>query len=250
MISTFFKINLFALFIVAQLHFAQETLNPNQFEGYVITNAGKKIEGIIEVSNAKHPWSFQGTISFFDKSILDEGKAKRKDKTKYKPTDLLEYGIGDRKFKPVEYVDSNQADNNALNETIGMIRSVTKTKHFAELYHEGAISVYRFYSSPPGFSASAGQGQIDAYDDFVEKCKTTYDILIENDGEKAKSFESVNLKKFFKSCSYVVKKYENNEYIKKPVKGLKSLIKDALLQGEPLANAAMEMVKDYEANCK
>lgn len=250
MISTFFKINLFALLLFAQISQGQETLSPNQFEGYVVTKDGKKTEGIIEVSNATHPWSFQGTISFFDKSVLSEGKAKRKDKTKYKPTDLLEYGIGDRKFKPVEYIDSNQADNNELNETIGMIRSLTKTKHFAELYHEGAISVYRFYSSPPGFSASAGDAQINAYDDFVEKCKTTYDILIENGSEKAKSFESVNLKKFFKSCPVVVKKYEKNEYIKKPVKGLKSLIKDAMLQGEPLANAAMEMVNDYEANCK
>lgn len=250
MISTFFKINLLALFFVAQLGQAQETLTANQFEGYVITKDGKKHDGIIEVSNATHPWSFQGTISFFEKSVLDEGKAKRKDKTKYKPADLLEYGIGDRKFKPIEYMDNNQADNNELNETIGMVRSFTKTKHFAELYHEGAISVYRFYSSPPGFSASAGDAQIKAFDDYVEKCKTTYDILIENEGEKAKSFESVNLKKFFKNCPVVVKKYENKEYIKKPVKGLKSLIKDAMLQGEPLANAAMEMVNDYEANCK
>lgn len=238
------------LLLMTTITIAQTELKENQFEGYIITNDGKKVEGIVEINNIKYPWSFQESILFFDKSLLEDNeKVKRKEKSKYKPGDITEYGFGDKRFVSISYNDNNTLDNNDVNETLGMIKSVTKTKYFAEVYYSGNISIYRFYSSPTGFSVHAGEQQMKEYDEYIEKCITTYNILIEREGEKAKAFDDINIKKFFKDCSVVVKKYENNEYTKKPVKGLKSLVKDAMLRGEPLLEAVLEIVNDYEKNC-
>lgn len=229
--------------------FSQESLKANQFEGYIIMKNGDRKEGIIEIKNIHHPWSFQETIKFFDKSLLNGDKVKAKDKKEYSPGEVIEYGFGEKRYVLVSYTNNNQAEGGTLTSGLSALKSATQTKHFAEVYREGKVSLYRFYNSPPDFYTTSGAAEAQKMEDFIRDCKTNYDILIEKGEEKAKSFEDVSVKKFFKDCELVVKKYEDGKYTKKPVKGLKSMISAGLLRGEALAASAMEMIIDYEANC-
>lgn len=238
-----------AFMLVSFIGFSQTALKENQFEGYIIKKNGDRMEGIVEIDNINHPWSFQETIKFFDKALLNGEKVKKSDKLECKPGDVIEYGIGEKRFVLVSYTNTNQAGGNALTAGLGALKSATQTKHFAEVYREGKVSLYRFYNSPPEAYVTVGDEQARQMDDFIKDCKTNYDILIEKGEEKAKSFDDISIKKFFKDCEFVVNKYKDEKYTKKPVKGLKSMIKSALLRGEPLAAAAMEMIVDYEANC-
>lgn len=240
---------LFLFVLVNEVSFSQQNLKDNQFEGYVIMKNGDRKEGIIEVKNINHPWSFQETIKFFDKEMLNKEKVKKSDKSEIKPGEAVEYGFAGKRFALVSYTNNNQAEGNALTTGLGALKSATQTKHFAEVYREGKISLYRFYSSPPDFYVTSGDAEAKNMAAFIEECKTTFDILIEKGEEKAKAFDDINIKKFFKDCEFVVKKYEDKKYTKQPVKGLKSMIKSALLRGEALAAAALEMIVDYEANC-
>lgn len=245
------KRSLFVLLSVltSSLIFGQQELKKNQFEGYVVLKNGDRKEGIIEIKNVDHPWSFQEAFKFFDKSLLENDKIKKDDKKEYKPGDVIEYGYGGKRYGLVSYTNNNQAEGNALTSGMSALKNATQTKHFAEVYREGKVSLYRFYNSPPDFYVTSGNDEAQKMDDFIRDCKTNYDILIEKGEEKAKSFDDINVGKFFKDCDFVVKKYKNKEYTKKPVTGLKSMVKAGLLRGEPLAAAALEMIVDYEANC-
>jgi hypothetical protein len=240
---------LISVIILANPVYAQTELKSNQFEGYIIMSNGDRQEGIIEIKNIREPWRFQETFKFFDKSLLSGDKVKKSEKMECKPGEVIEYGFGDKRYVLVSYTNNNQAQGNALTTGISAIKSATQTQHFAEVYREGKVSLYRFYNSPPAGYVTVGEEEAEEMKSFIEDCKKNYDILIEKGDEKAKSFEDVLVKKFFKDCPFVVEKYEDNKYTKKPVKGLKSMIKSSLLRGEPLAAAALEMVIDYEANC-
>lgn len=242
-------LSLFTFILFNGMCFSQQALKENQFEGYIILKNGERKEGIVEVKNNNHPWSFQEAIKFFDKELLNQEKVKKGDKKEFKPGEVTEYGFADKRYVLVSYTNNNQAEGNALNAGIGALKSATQTKHFAEVYREGIISLYRFYNSPPDFYITSGDAEAKNMAAFIEECKTTYDILIEKGEEKAKAFDDISVKKFFKDCQFVVEKYEDKKYTKQPVKGLKSMIRSAMLRGEALANAAMEMIIDYEANC-
>lgn len=241
--------SIFFLVLFLGTAFSQQTLNDNQFEGYIILKNGEKKEGIVEIGNINKPWSFQETIKFFDKSLLEKEKVKKDDKLECKPGEVVEYGIPGRRFLFVTYTNNNNVDGNALTSGIGMLKNATQTKFFAELYREGKVSVYRFYNSPPDFAFTSGDEEARALSNYKEKCLREFDILIEKGEEKAKAFDEVNIKKFFKDCEFVVQKYEDKKYTRQPVKGLKSMMKKAMLKGDALAAAAMEMIEDYEAQC-
>jgi hypothetical protein len=244
------KLFLFICFILfTSSVFSQAELKENQFEGYIIQKNGTKKEGIIEIKNIRQPWSFQEPFKFFDKSLLGNDKIKKSDKMECIPGEVIEYGFGDKRYVLVNYVNNNQAEGGTLTTGLSALKNATQTKYFAEVYREGKVSLFRFYNSPPEFYVTSGEDEAAKMRDFIEDCKKNYDILIEKGEEKAKSFEQISIKKFFKDCPFVIKKYEDNLYTKKPVKGLKSMIKDSLLRGEPLAAAALEMIVDYEANC-
>ncbi|MCB9308830.1 MAG: hypothetical protein H6567_02080 [Lewinellaceae bacterium] len=229
--------------------FSQQELKENQFEGYIIMKNGDRRDGIIEISNINLPWSFQETIKFFDKSLLDNKKVKKSEKEECKPGDVIEYGIEGRRYLVVSYSNKNNVDGNALNSAIGLAKNLSQTKFYAELYREGKVSLYRFYNSPPEFYITSGEQEGKDMHEYIEKCKNEFDILIEKGEEKAKAFDDVNIKKFFKDCDYVVKKYQDKKYTKQPVKGLKSMVQQSFIRGDALAAAAMEMIEDYEANC-
>jgi hypothetical protein len=241
----------FLILFIIQIGNSQTVLKENQFEGYIVMKNGDKKEGIIEIGNISLPWSYQEDVKFFDKAVLSKPKVKKDDKMECKPGEVIEYGIGTSKFMLVEYQNMDGSANNVNGLTAGLsaLKNATQTKYFAELFREGKISVYKFYNSPPGFYATSGDAQAANMDALIHDCKTKYDILIEKDGEKAKSFEGISIKKFFKDCEMVVKKYDEGKYTKKPVKGLKSYVKSGMLKGEALANSANEMIVDYEANC-
>jgi len=228
---------------------AQSELKENQFEGYVIKADGKRMDGIVEIKNISHPWSFQETVLFFDKSLLDNEKVKKKEKTECRPGEYVEYGFQDRRYALVSYTNLNQASGGTTTTAMSVMKGATQTKFFAEVFREGKVSLYRFYNSPPDFWVTTGDAQAQEMQTFIRDCKENFDILIEKEGEKAKAFGGISVKKFFKDCDFVVQKYEDKKYTKKPVKGLKSAFASENLRGDALANAAMEMITDYEAEC-
>lgn len=228
---------------------AQMELKENQFEGYVVKADGSKMEGIVEIKNIKQPWSFQETILFFDKSLLDNEKVKKKEKTECKPGEYIEYGIQDKRYGLVSYTNMNQASGGTTTTAMSVMKATTQNKFFAEIYREGKVSLYRFYNSPPDFWVTSGDAQAQEMESFIRDCKENFDILIEKEGEKAKAFGGITVKKFFKDCDFVVQKYEDKKYTKKPIRGLKSALSSESLRGDALANAAMEMITDYESEC-
>jgi hypothetical protein len=232
------------LAFVVNVH-AQQALKDTQFEGYLIKKGGEKKEVIIEVDNLREPWKFQQDIKFFDKSQLGQKKIK---KESCKPGDYEGYVIGTREFTVVEYAGKDAPETNELNAAMGGLKKLSKPKYFAEIDRKGKITTYKFYNSPPEFYVTSGD-DIKKMDEFVEKCKREYDILLSKEGEKPVAFDELKIKKFFKECDFVVKKYEDGLYKKKPVKGLGSLIKAAMLSGQSLYDAVMEMVDDYEKEC-
>lgn len=240
------------LFCVAFGH-AQD-LKRDQFLGYIITDKGKEKHGIVKVPQSYLPWSFQGTIKFLETDDPKKALSAKKVKfTKYKPKDIAGYSVNGKIYKRIEYKDYSKAGNaseqNNVNKAAAMTSALTKSVFFMEEYRDGIISVYKYYSQPPGFSVTVGEEDAAGHEAYVNQSKRDYDIILKKRKEKPKPFNDMSVKKYFKDCDYVLTKFKNEEYTKKPVKGLGSLIKDNLLLGEALRAAAYEMIEDYEAHC-
>jgi len=246
----FITLLLFGFVLIAQ---GQE-LGDNQRKGYVIDNDQNRLEGIIEIKNSQ-PWANQRKISFIPMDKWTSGeKIKKKHKEKYTTKDIVEYGYDDTVFKKVKYKNVNAIAKSTGNSKLGRFNKISsglknaKSSYFAEMYQSGKISMYKFYNAPPDVSISSGE-ETEELKRMAEESRTNYDILVIKEGEGAKSFESVNIKKYFKDCSYVVDKFKDKQYTKKPSKKIKAMLKNSMLQGESLAAAAKEMIDDYNEQC-
>ncbi len=226
---------------------AQKSKTENRFEGYIIFADSVKKVGIIEIEDVNQPWTFQENVKFFDKALLSAGRVKREQKFNCNPGEIIEYGINDRVFKHVSYYVKNLEEDNILKSTYGRIKGDKNTDYFAEVFKSGKVSLLKFYI-PPSISE-------DDYDndelmkEYVEKSKTSYDILITRGVEKPKSIDDISIKNFFKDCDFVVKKYNDSKYKLKPGKSLKAMFKGDKLPGSKLEEAARDIVADFELHC-
>ena len=249
------KIKLTLVLIMASFLFGfSQEMSDTQHKGYIIDKDGNKHEGIIEL-NYNAPWDDQRKIKFIAMDKWESGdKIKNKDRHKMTTKDIIEYGYDGKVYKLVKYRNVSALGETANNSKMGRFNKISsglknaKSTYFAEVYQEGNMSMYKFYNAPPDVSVSSGEETAELQK-LAEDCKTNYDVIIAKQGEGAKSFEAVNVKKYFKDCDYVSKKFKNKEYTRKPVKGLKSMAGNAMLLGDRLAASAKEMVDDYNANC-
>lgn len=244
----------FILFFVGTLQ-AQE-LDEGQVHGYIVDNDSNKKEGILEMT-VNHPWKNQRNITFIDKKKWESGdKIKKKDSKKFKTKDLVEFGTtnGERIFKKIKYVNTKAMSESNGNKKLGRFNKLTslasnaKSSYFAELIQSGTMSMYRFYDTPAAVTVSSGSGT-EELDDLREKARNNYDVIVVKGDDKAKSFDGINVKKYFKDCKEVVEKFKNKEYIKQPVKGIKSMVGQALVRGFKLEESTKQIVDDYNKLC-
>lgn len=244
----------FILLFFGVFQISAQELKPGQYMGYIIDKDGNKKEGVIETKTYA-PWENQRKIKFITLEKWNSGdKIKNKDKEKLSTKNITEYGYDDKVFVKVNYKNLAAIGESANNEKLNRFNKLSsglknmKSTYFAEVYQLGSMSMYKFYNSPPDVSISSEE-ETEELKRLAEECRINYDILVQKEGEGAKQFEGLNIKKYFKNCKEVSEKYKNKEYTKKPVKGLKSMVKNAFLVGDALAAAAKEMVDDYNLHC-
>ncbi|MBC7884702.1 MAG: hypothetical protein H7X99_04465, partial [Saprospiraceae bacterium] len=134
--------------IFNHLVFAQKSLKPNQFEGYIISSDSVRKEVIIEIENNNFPWSFQENVKFFDKSLLSNSRIKREDKKVCLPGEYIEYGYAGKKYVYVNYYVKSKEEDNILKSTYGKIKGDKNTDFFAEVFKDGKLFLMKFYLPP------------------------------------------------------------------------------------------------------
>lgn len=243
------------LFFTVLFSFQLGYTQRNVFDGYIIKSNGKKVEGVIQIPQHKYPWEWQEKIYFHKGITTAKEKIKKNKGEKFSPKDIDGYGLNDgREFRTIKYnnLDAlSQGNNlNGLNSASNALSNLKSSRFFAEVVHlSEKTKVYKFYSKPPGFTVSSGEETAELAD-IRRNANIFYDVLIWKAGnKKAKSFDSASIKKLFEDCPLVVEKFQNMEYKKKPLKGLKTAINNAQLEGSKKEEACMEMVNDYNAKC-
>lgn len=237
----------FSLLLVAMTTaMGQKTLRDNQYEGYIIMADGKKSDVAIEVEDASQPWTYQDDVKYYDRSLLNGSRVKRELKKNLIPGEVIEYGIGSRRFVHVNYQVKGKGDD-VLKSTLDKIKGEKNMEFFAEIVTDGPIQLLKFYQ-PPVISE-------EEYDDaelvtkITNEAKETFDILIARGDIKPKSIQEINYKTFFEDCPFVLNKFDNKRYKIEPTSGIKKLLKSGGLSGPKLEAAANAIVSDFILKC-
>lgn len=224
----------------------------NQFEGYIITADSLRKEVAIEVEDIKQPWSFQQEVRYFDKALLQGGRVKREQKKECLPGEVIEYGFQDRKFVHVQYYIKGADEDNKFKETFGKFKGEKNIDFFAEVLRSDAVSVAKFHIPP--VIADDDYDSDEKMESHIKTCTEQYDLLVFRKGVKPISISDVSFKEFFADCPFVLKKYDEERYKLKPVKGIKAGIKSVFspdkLMGIKLMTAVDGILADYDTKCK
>ena len=226
---------------------AQINLRPNQYEGYVMMSDSIKKEMIIEVEDAKLPWAFQEKVRYFDKSLATGSRVKREVKKDCIPGEVIEYGIGGRKFMYINHHIKDKKDKNIASSAISKFKDDKNSDFFAEVIKEGKIKVLILYPRP---EISEDDYENDTImDQYKKTSEATFDLLLSKIDQKPKSVNDINFKGFFKDCLFIVKKFEDEKYTIGPKKGLNVIMLKDRLAGPELRSAVELILQDYRDNC-
>ena len=175
--------------------------NENRHEVTVRLKNGDMIEAMADL-NAYRPWTDQKSITVFDRSLVDQARIKRKQRTKYKASKVEYYEIEGRRWESHKVMMPE-------GEYGGALKGVP-TYTFLERIEEGAISVYQGYSYPPGAVA----GDISYEDIYVDIKNNPNYFIIKHGGKKAKVkyISNVNIEKWINDAPGVYEKFEAGEY--------------------------------------
>lgn len=175
--------------------YAQKELSDTQFEGFVIDNDGKKMEGIIEM-NPAYPWDVQKGIKFIPmKTWETKDKIKNKDKEKYDPKDLQSFQAGDMVYETQKYADLS---------AVGFA-NIPK-KYFLKRLEDGKIKLYRFYSSPP--KVISGR----TFEEVYAELRENYQLAFFKEGDKIRSADGTDMSKYIDDCEMVWQKFKDGLY--------------------------------------
>lgn len=261
-----------ALFAASSIAmYAQESdsldyeLKPNEKMGYVITDKGEKIEGIVKlVGTDQDPWMNQKKVKFIAKSDINPDKKSQKFKV-LDVDDIQEYvTVSDdgteRKFKEIKYTNKREGlltqSSGGLGGKIKTIKNLSSTTHLAEVIVEGKISVYKIYGYPS--PVAVGATDIQETESEADNLRRAPSIVYqEEEGGKVRELTVNDIKDLVSDCKAVKEKMENGGYSSydpatdgKKKSGLGNLMKDEVNRyGDKLIVMSKDILGDYNATC-
>lgn len=253
--------------------FAQDDEQDEEYEfrgnekyGYIITDKGKKVEGIVKLMGTNEtPWVNQKKVKFIAIDDIDPEKKRQRLKT-YKTDDLEEYvAIGEeneRRFRLVKWANTREAltsEGTGAGGTFKQIKNFSTTRHMAEVMIDGEITVYRIYGYPSSFAV--GEGDVARMERETQELIDNPTILVQKGKKgKAQTLQAEDIKDLVSDCKEVKEKLAAGEYAsydpakqEKKRSKLGKLIKDEVDRagmGGTLLTMAEEVFTDYNANCK
>lgn len=251
--------------------FAQEDdneeyeLKGNQKFGYIITEKGDKVEGIVKLLGTKEtPWENQRKVKFIAKADIDPAKNRQKLK-KMETDDLKEYVAieagEERHFRLVKWANTREgvtSEGGGLGGTLKKAKNMSTTRHMAEVMVDGKISVFRLYGYPA--SVAVGKGDVEKLERETKELQENPTVLVQKEDGKVEAFQAEDIKELVKDCDKVVEKLEGGRYQsydpakqEKKRSGMGKMLKnevDRAGMGGTLLTMAEEVFGDYNATCK
>lgn len=199
--------------------------NKNRIDVIVHLKNGEKVETMATI-NPNTPWSYQKTITTYDRSLVNEKRIKAKQKTKYKAS----------KVTAVEY-DGRYFESKKLLVPAGNHGSTLKglpSYALVERVLDGKVNAYRVYSYPP--SVASGITFEEIYSDI--RANPNY-FVIKNEGKKPKlkNVNMINIEKWVKDAPITSEKLANGElgnFKRKEGKKLGNFIKGQIENENPM----------------
>lgn len=240
-------------------------LRGNEKYGYIITEKGDKIEGIVKLmGNEETPWVNQKKVKFIAKSDIDASKNRQRLK-KMDTDDLKEYvaidGDKERHFRLVKWNNTREglmSEGGGLGGTLKKAKNLSTTRHMAEVMVDGKISVFRLYGYPA--TVAVGKGDVEQMERETKELRENPTVLVQKEDGKVEAFQADDIKDLVKDCDMVEEKLEAGKYAsydpakqEKKRSGMGKLIKnevDRAGMGGTLLTMAQEVFGDYNANCK
>lgn len=215
--------------------------NENRHEVTLRLKNGDMIEAMVEL-NPNQPWSDQKSITVFDRSLADQARIKRKQRTKYKASKVEYFEIGGRRWETHKVMMPE-------GEYGGTLKGVP-TPTFLERIESGAISVFKGYSYPPGIISG---GEITYEDIYYSILNNPNYFVIKHAGKKpkVKYISNINIEKWIKDAPGVYEKFEAGEYgnfKRKKGKKLGNFIKGQIENENP--ELIIRIIKDYNEEMK
>ncbi|MFK8009945.1 MAG: hypothetical protein AB8H03_26565 [Saprospiraceae bacterium] len=191
--------------LLAILVFTTSILNAqieNRYEVTVRLKNGDMIEAMVQL-DSNHPWSDQKSITVFDRSLVDQARIKRKQRTKYKASKVEYFEIEGRRWESHKVMMPE-------GEYGGTLKGVP-TATFLERIEAGDISVFKGYSYPPGMITGGEITYEDIYND-IKNNPNYFVIKHANKKAKVKYISNINIEKWIKDAPDVYEKFEAGEY--------------------------------------
>jgi hypothetical protein len=174
------------------------TRDGNVITGYIIKMGTDGILGSTGNTKYSAPWTFQKEIRFIEKSKFESlPKIRFKDFEKLEPGDIQSYSYNNDSiiFDSRKYANLSSAG-------LGMIPKMTFLRRVAK----NKISIYAFYSSPPGNGPEEQQ-----IADFKQSAKP--ELLFHKEGEdNAKTVGLMSIEKQLGECPKIVERYKKGDY--------------------------------------
>jgi len=212
----------------------------NRHEVSIRLKNGDMVEGMVQL-NPYRPWTDQKTISVFDKSLVDEKRIKRKQKTKYKASKVEYFEIGGRRWETHKIMMPE-------GEYGGTLKGLP-TYTFLERIEEGAISVYQGYSYPP--SVISGEITFKEIHQSINNNPNFFVIKHESKKPRLKYISNINIEKWIKDAPGVYEKFEAGEYgnfKRKKGKKLGNFLKGQIENENP--NLIIKIIEEYNEEMK
>ena len=240
-------------------------LRGNEKYGYIITEKGEKIEGIVKLmGTSETPWVNQKKVKFIAKSDIDPTKNRQRLK-KMDTDDLKEYvaidGDKERHFRLVKWNNTREgltSEGGGLGGTLKKAKNLSTTRHMAEVMVDGKISVFRLYGYPA--TVAVGKDDVEKMERETKELRENPSVLVQKGDGKVEAFQADDIKDMVKDCDVVKEKLEGGKYAsydpakqEKKRSGMGKLIKnevDRAGMGGTLLTMAEEVFGDYNANCK
>lgn len=206
----------------------------NRIDVIVHLANGEKVEAMATI-NPNSPWSYQKSITTYDRSLVDAKRIKSKQKTKYKASKVvaLEYDGKYFESKKLLVPPGNHGG------TLKGLPAYT----FVERILDGHAKAYRVYSYPPSVASGVTFEQI--YDDILSN--PNY-FVTKGEGKKSKmkNINMINIEKWVKDAPITSEKLANGElgnFKRKEGKKLGNFIKGQLENENP--RLIITILEDY-----
>lgn len=198
-------------------------------KGYIIDSNNKRIEAYIQLKgDMNSPWINQRVVKALPIDRVDKTVEKQKF-TRYNKSDIIGYGVGNRNFKLIDFMNirasmkhSSNGKEASIFDQIQSVKNISKQKHFAEVIVDGKYKIYKLYGYPKDVDVQVGDEEIKQAEQELQLLRTTPSLLMQKEDGKIEFIKIENLEKIVKECEAIAKKLEAGDYnavgYKKPEK--------------------------------